>query len=645
MKKGLLFFLIVNLIAGALNASFVRQPVSEKIHPAIAQSKSVSTKAWILFTDKGIISRGEMDSYISSHKGMLTDKSIERRMKKGLPLYTFEDIPVYDEYIDRLSSMGIKPVHVSKWLNGVSAYVSSSDLDKLRTSKFVYYVYPVAKSAGIQYTSYDTPQIRTAGVYADTVNLYDYGIACTTQIYQLNVQKVHNLRFTGKGVTIAIFDTGFKVSEEYVNNEKVISVMHEALENVNIVNTYSFVNDTDYVGMLTGSEDDLLQVDHGTKMLALMGAYKARQMISPAFSADYILCETEVVESEEPSEEDNWIRAAEWVDSLGTDIISSSLGYKDWYPYDFMNGDSCLISAAADIAASHGILVVNVIGNVEYTDARADTSMVAPGDADSIITVGGNDDYRMWNDVSATGPVYDLYELRMMYPDPDTISDLTLRDSIIAYIDDYTLRRTKPDILALADPYTIHVSDSVSYTFVTGTSASTALIAGSCALLLQAHPDWTPQKVKDVLHETASMPFRQVVPDSLPYDSVPNDTIGWGIADFYAALMVEPVETVDDNTMLAPFPNPYSIANGMIKIPFRLIRRVSNLSFYVFTIDGRQVYSYEMTDLEPGDYMDASQAFTWNGINASNKPVAPGVYIVVMDTHFNKDIKKITIIP
>lgn len=644
MKKGLLIILTLTMMTTVLFADYVRQAPADKIHPAI-NAKSAEGKVWILFTDKGILSDEQLNSYFSGHKNILSDKSIERRMKKGLPLYTFEDVPVRSEYIEQLENMGIETAHQSKWLNAVSAYIGPDDIEKLKQSKFVYYVYPVAKSAGVQYNSYDNTAVSIAASYADSFNLYDYGIACTTQIYQLNIEKVHNMRFTGKGVTIAIFDTGFKVTEEYVNNEKIITAMHEALENVNIVNTYSFVNDTDYVGMLTGSEEDLLQVDHGTKMLALMGAYKSRQMISPAFSADYILCETEVVGSETPSEEDNWIRAAEWVDSLGADIISSSLGYKDWYPYEYMNGDSCLISAAADVAASHGILVVNVIGNVEYTDALADTSIVAPGDADSILTVGGIDDYRMWHDVSATGPVYDLYQLREQYPDPDTISDIAFRDSIIEYINEYTLKRTKPDILALADPYTVHVSDSVSYTFVTGTSASTALIAGGCALLLQAHPEWTPMKVRDILHETASMPYRQVVPDSVLYDSIPNDTIGWGIADFYSALMYEPVETVENSAMLSPYPNPFSIRTGSIHIPFRLIRRVSNLSFYVFTIDGRQVYSEEIADLEPGDYVESSQSFSWDGLNESGKPVKPGVYIVMMDTHFNKDIKKITIIP
>lgn len=622
-------FLILLTVAVIINAQYIKSPKDNKIDEHVLKGYG-EQYVWILFTDKGIFSQSEADAYLSKHQ-LITERSYERRVLRGEHTADFYDIPVYRKYIEILQSMGIDIRQQSKWLNGVSAYIDMQSITNIAELDFVYAITPMAVSRESRLLE-QTDKEETKAVMDTVDNKYNYGTAGDFQIEQIYVNRLHNMGYTGKGVIIALFDTGVKVRKVEDGDDYYYQGRHKAFDKLNILYTYSFVDDTEFVGMLEITDDELYKVDHGTKMLGLLGGYYAGELISPAFGADYMLFETEDPTQEITSEEDNWIRAAEVADSLGADIISSSLGYKDWYPYSYMTGDSCLITKAANIASSKGIVVVNSIGNITGGIDRPDTSIIAPADGFSVIAVGGIDDYNLFSEISASGPPYDKYEY---------LSDSTLNPDTLPF--DLDTFRIKPDISALAEfPYTVVADDDSAYNFVGGTSGATALIAGGVALLLQAHPDWTPDMIKEALQQTSYAPYISVIDSSLW--AMPNDTVGYGIADFYSAVMyadTDEIISIEGDKLLPPYPNPYS--SGTMHIPFQLINRVLYLSLKVYTMDGKTVYEAEKNNVLPGVYTD-DESFIWDGRNLDGIPVSPGVYIIMLDSHFEKDIKKISII-
>ncbi len=628
-----IILIIIIMISIAVNGQYLRKNPYSKIHKHIYDASDDMLNVWILFTDKGISDKSQEDNYFKIHSNMITKKSIERRQLRCDNVFDFNDIPVRSDYIDILRDMGIEIRNQSKWLNGVSVHASKSDILSIALLDWVYAVYPLAVSDNDNYLENIENMYECKAVQDTVINKYNYGTAGDFQIEQVYINRLHNMGYTGKGVTIALFDTGVKVKRIDDGDSYYFKATHKALDDLNIVYTYSMIDDTEFVGMLEITDDELFKVDHGTKMLGLLGGYYSGELISPAFGADYMLFETEDPTQEITSEEDNWIRAAEIADSLGVDIISSSLGYKDWYPYSYMTGDSCLITKAADIAVQKGIVVVNSIGNITDGIDNPDTSIIAPADGDYVIAVGGVDDYNLFSTISATGPTYDKYLL---------LSDSTLNPDTLGFnLDTF---RIKPDISALAEfPYTVVANNDSSYNFVGGTSGATAIISGGCALLLQAHPDWTPQMIREAIVKTSYAPYRSIIDSSLW--TLPNDTVGYGIADFYSAIMyadTDEIIDIESDKLMAPYPNPYSMT-GNLYIPFKLINRVSYLSMQVFTLDGKMIYEDEKEDVLPGVYT-GHEGFVWDGNTGNGVPVSSGIYIILLNSHFEKDFKKISII-
>ena len=222
------------------------------------------------------------------------------------------------------------------------------------------------------------------------------------------------------------------------------------------------------------------------------------KLIGPAFGADFILGKTENSEWERHIEEDDWIAGAEWADSLGADIISSSLGYREDftngeqdYTWEDMDGETTIVSKGALIAASRGILIVNSAGN-EGNVSPPENTLVAPADASSVLAVGAVNSSGQRTGFSSVGPTAD--------------------------------GRIKPDVMAQGSSVYVAEESGVSnYEYVDGTSFSCPLTAGTAALLLEAHPNWTNLDIMEALKMTAAN------------SSDPNNKIGWGIIDAEAA--------------------------------------------------------------------------------------------------------------
>jgi len=286
-----------------------------------------------------------------------------------------------------------------------------------------------------------------------------------------------------------MMDTGFRQS-------------HEAFQNIinsgRLLAQYDFINNDDNTDYDPG-QDSSNQPNHGTVTWSTLGGESDGNLYGPAYMADFILSKTEDVTSETHIEEDNWAAGAEWADSIGASVISASLGYR-WfdagqgdYQYEDLDGNTTIVTIAADLAAYNGIAVATAMGNEGNTSG----SLLAPADGDSVISCGAVDPYGYIAGFSSFGPTFD--------------------------------GRTKPEICAqgvftvCADP-----GDMNGYTTSGGTSLSTPLIGGSCGVLLSAHPNWTPMMVREALMMTG----RNV-------DSPAND-YGWGIADLGRAIYYQP---------------------------------------------------------------------------------------------------------
>jgi subtilisin family serine protease len=299
-----------------------------------------------------------------------------------------------------------------------------------------------------------------------------------SQLNQINVLPLHKQGLSGRGVLVCLLDVGFRKS-------------HEVFRLAHLVAEWDFVlKDGDVEQNLDDPND--FSDSHGTATWSLLGGFKFGQMIGPAFGADFILGRTEDDRSETPVEEDYWAAGIEWAESLGAEVVSSSLGYTDWYTFKNMDGKTAVTTKAANRATSLGVVVVNAAGN-ERRNAWG--HIIAPADGYDVIAAGAVDSSNKIASFSSPGPTYD--------------------------------GRTKPEVCALGVDNWIaqnrEEDESDAYTRGSGTSFSTPLIGGVVALLLEAHRDWTPAQVRTALMQTASNA------------STPNNDYGWGIVNAASA--------------------------------------------------------------------------------------------------------------
>ncbi len=423
-------------------------------------------KYWIVFKDKGIyenVSLAKGSSFYESLKHSISKRAYERRLKNvkdESKVFDYFDLPVYEGYIEQIKSFGVKINVVSKWLNAVSAYLDSQQVERIKNLPFVLEVKPVAKLAK---TVFDDLKIEKSLVD------YNYGPS-ELQIRFSGVKELHRMNIIGKDVIVGMMDTGFRLT-------------HEALEEIEVIAEYDFIfNDSVTANQ---PEDAPNQDFHGTLTLSVLGGKKDGKIYGVAPGAKFVLAKTEDIRSETPAEEDNWVRAIEWMDSIGVDVVSSSLGYIDWYTYKDMDGNTAKITKAADIAFQKGIVVVNSAGNERNSPWKY---VVAPADGKYVIAVGAVDSLGRIASFSSMGPTYD--------------------------------GRIKPDVCALGvSVFGASSSSKSSYVYASGTSLSCPLVAGIASLILSTHPELTSFQVRDAIRNTASRADN------------PDNDYGWGIVD------------------------------------------------------------------------------------------------------------------
>ncbi len=470
---------------------------------------------WIYFTDKGPGASGKL----INPSNLVSQRSLQRRMKvKNIQnIVDMTDVPVYDNYVSGLNSLVRKIRIKSKWLNAVSAEIDRSllrDISELDFVKKIDIVETFRKSGINPEFTIEKPENYPnlpAAVYADSLN---YGTGSSlAQITQIKVNEVHNDGIFGQGILIASFDAGF------------FNLTHEVFTTypMNIISTYDFQNHTP---VLTGHS-------HGTATLSLVGGYKPGQLIGPAFKSDFILARTEVDPTETPVEMDNWIAAAEWADSLGADVITSSLGYLDFdapytsYTWLDMNGNTLPITKVADLAVNKGIVVSNSAGN---NGSDVHNTIIGPADGDSVITVGAVTSAGTRAGFSSVGPTTDIPS------------------------------RFKPDVAAMGSNNYVAGTSGNTYYNGSGTSFSCPINSGVCALILSANKNLTPIQVRDILRKFGSN------------NGSPDNLTGWGIIN--AKKSVDTARKLDTTPPLLEYTQLFRIIHK--PAPVKIMCKISD---------------------------------------------------------------------
>nr|MBN2276970.1 S8 family peptidase [candidate division Zixibacteria bacterium] len=450
-------------------------------------------KIWVFFTDKGFPDEAGRKSAIANLADRYTRRSLERRIRRSdnPEIFSFADIPVNQDYVSQLSAAGFKVIYQSRWLNAVSGMADKATIESLAALSFVCKIQPVAVARRIPIPDGDIKDIsippetkKPSDILPDSVRDW-YGYSYT-QLNMVNIPLMHQLGYTGEGILIGIFDTGFDLD-------------HPAFSHLNICDRckYDFVFDDTSVGDIDNSP---AAPAHGTATLSIIGGKEDSVFVGGAYEASFLVAKTERVEEEIEAEEDYWVAAAEWADSLGADVISSSLGYFDWYTYEDLDGKTALVTIAAEQAAANGIVVVNSAGN---ENLNAWHYVTPPADGPSVIAVGAVNSLGIIASFSSAGPTYD--------------------------------GRVKPDVVAMG--VNVYKADyqTGSYGTGSGTSYACPATAAAAALLLEVHPDWSPLDLKDAMIHSAN---RYNTPDTL---------YGYGLYNTFKAadlLHFEPVSPI-----------------------------------------------------------------------------------------------------
>ena len=464
-------------------------------------------KYWVEFKDKK-----DSPYSINRPEEFLSPRAIEKRHRFNIPI-TEQDLPVNESYIKKLLAIDKTMVlfSKSKWLNGVTVYSEKENImDKILELPFVSGVECTAvlgskEDFDYPHVSYAPPAKTKEVLKIEKGKDLNYGYS----FQQANINRVqwlHRLGAHGEGMFIMVLDAGFENADEIPHFEAL-------RQEGRLIGTRNLVQPGRSV---------FLSDSHGTMALSCMAGYLEDEMIGTAPKANYFLVKTEDGRTENKIEEDNWVAGAELADSLGCDLINSSLGYNHYddnsksYTYKDMNGQTSRCSLAADIAVSKGIIVCVSAGNEGGAPWKYIT---VPADAKDILTVGAVDPQGAAAGFSSYGPTSD--------------------------------NRVKPDAAAVGAK-TVTASSGGKTELAYGTSFSSPVLCGMVACLWQLFPKCSASQVIQAVRLAGAN------------YSHPDEHLGYGITDFmYAYNILAQLESSEDVTVM---PERFVSKAGAIKL-------------------------------------------------------------------------------
>lgn len=507
--------------------------------------------AFIFFADKENV-QASIDDPIT----ILTQEALDRKAMHNTPIDA-RDVPVTEAYIAEVKdATGITVLAKSKWMNCVYVQGTEANVLSLLDLSFVTGVEWLDKDKNTFPTPDQNEPVDDKFAIENINNriVYDYG-AAANQIEMLNGNFLHEEDFTGEGMIIAILDSGFPGWESNVAFSHVIA-------NNRLLGTFDFFSRTTNV---TGTGS------HGVKTSSDIAGFIQDQFVGTAPNASFYLFRTEYGPDENPREEAWWVEALERADSLGVDVVNTSLGYQDYdnpnydHSYEDLDGQTTFAARGANIAFEKGMLLVTSAGN----DGNGFGTVGTPGDALGIFTIGAVNSEGEYASFSSRGPTVD--------------------------------GRVKPDVMAQGQDAAV-VAENGNVVFNNGTSFSSPILAGVITCLWQSRPEARNSSVMQVVRESAHL-FNN-----------PNDQYGYGIPDFEAAYNALQILGVEDKFLeqnFAIYPNPVS---DRFEISFPLSSEVAQLNIY--DIAGSQLISMQVTSEE-------------NMVNISS--LAAGIYIATIE--------------
>ncbi|NVK51631.1 MAG: S8 family serine peptidase [Flavobacteriaceae bacterium] len=509
---------------------------------------SAQQDAWVYFKDKP-----NAATFLATPTSMLSQRALDRRTRYSIALNE-KDAPIESSYYTQVkNATGITLLAKSKWLNAVHVQGTQTNINNLKnTFSFVNKIEFADKSLNAKSRDVKTVSAtQKVNKFQQTTVDYNYGNTAN-QTTMLKADFLHEKGFTGSGMYIAVIDAGFP-------NVNTLAAFKRLRDNNQILGGYDFV---------ARSTNFYSGHNHGTNVLSDIGGYLDGQFIGTAPDASFYLFRTEDAANEVPLEETLWVEAAERADSLGVDVINTSLGYSSFfdetrynYKYSDMDGKTAFISRGAQVAAEKGMLLVTSAGN-EGNDPWKHIN--APADVSTVFTVGAVNEAGTIASFSSFGPTAD--------------------------------NRVKPDVLAQGQ--NVYIINHISGAPVTsnGTSFSSPVIAGVLACFWQAFPNLTNLQLMQRIRESADR-----------YNN-PHEQYGYGIPNFETAYnTVLALENKEFLTETSIYPNPVSntiyIHTTTANLPHLKVKIFNVLGKKVLEINNLKSKKIHVSQLTSGIYI------------------------------------------
>jgi serine protease AprX len=512
---------------------------------------------WIYFADRGA-EEADFAGRVADALRRLTPAARARRAKAGYltPLDPWDIAPAGAYVAAVEATAGAPALTTSRWLNAVSLPARAEDVRRVEALPFVAAAAPVA--------GWPAPDLSLSAGNPESRDEF-HGLAYE-QLSQIQVIPLHDEGYWGDGVTVGVLDTGFNLA-------------HESLRHTRVIAARDFTVQEDWTADQGG---------HGTAILSVIGGLKPDVFVGAAPNASYIVAKTELVEPEREVEEHWYVAGMEWAEALGADVLSTSLGYLDWYSYRDMDGDTAVTTRAANVACAKGLVVVTANGNEGQNEARP--WMIAPADGYKTLGVGAVDKGGVIAPWSSRGPTYD--------------------------------GRVKPDVCARGvDTWCAKTKDPHGYFPSAGTSLATPLAAGAAALLIQKRPDLSPDEIRMALMKTAT---RAASPDN---------EYGYGIVQAFDAGNFDPggIPPGEKPVLALSFPGEFS-PNGdgegdIIEFAVR-VSDADGIKYWQLAIsDANDPSAIRKLFFGPGA---VNGKVTWDGRDAAGRILHPGSYRAIL---------------